>query len=227
MDVYDAVAQRMSVRAFTDHPVDRHDLQRVLQAACRAPSGGNLQPWRLYVLTGDPLTEVTKLVGERVESGEAPDEEQYPIYPPQLSSPYRERRYQSGERLYDALGITRHDKIARRRQFARNFEFFGAPVGMFCYIDRHMGCAQWADLGMYLQTVMLLLQAEGLASCPQEAWSLYHRTVADVVRPPQELMLFCGMAIGYRDPDHPANTARMARARLAEVATFVGWEDAR
>lgn len=224
MDVYQAVDQRASARAFTDRAVDRAVIDRVLAAASRAPSGGNLQPWKLYVLTGEPLATVKNLVGERVAGSDSPDVPEYPIYPAGLTSPYRDRRFSCGELLYSALQIPREDKGGRLRQFARNFEFFGAPVGAFCYIDRQMGSAQWSDVGMYLQTVMLLLESEGLSSCAQEAWSIYHRTVADVVGPPEELMLFCGMAIGYRDTGHPANTVRMERAPLEETVSLLGWE---
>jgi nitroreductase len=223
MDVYQAVDRRASVRAFTDREVGREVIDRVLRAASRAPSGGNLQPWKLYMLTGEPLATVKRLVGERVAGRDAPDVPEYPIYPHPLTSPYRDRRFSCGELLYSALQIPREDKGGRLRQFAHNFEFFGAPVGAFCYIDRQMGPPQWSDVGMYLQTVMLLLEAEGLSSCAQEAWSMYHRTIADVVAPPDELMLFCGMAIGYRDPDHPANRLRMERAPLDETVTLVGW----
>jgi nitroreductase len=223
MDVYQAVDRRASVRAFTDREVGREVIDRVLRAASRAPSGGNLQPWKLYVLTGEPLATVKRLVGERVAGRDAPDVPEYPIYPHPLTSPYRDRRFSCGELLYSAVQIPREDKGGRLRQFAHNFEFFGAPVGAFCYIDRQMGPPQWSDVGMYLQTVMLLLEAEGLSSCAQEAWSMYHRTIAEVVAPPDELMLFCGMAIGYRDPDHPANRLRMERAPLEETVTLVGW----
>jgi nitroreductase len=223
MDVYQAVDRRASVRAFTDREVGREVIDRVLRAASRAPSGGNLQPWKLYMLTGEPLATVKRLVGERVAGRDAPDVPEYPIYPHPLTSPYRDRRFSCGELLYSALQIPREDKGGRLRQFAHNFEFFGAPVGAFCYIDRQMGPPQWSDVGMYLQTVMLLLEAEGLSSCAQEAWSMYHRTIAEVVAPPDELMLFCGMAIGYRDPDHPANRLRMERAPLDETVTLIGW----
>ena len=223
MDVYQAVEQRASVRGFTDREVDRAVIERVLRAASRAPSGGNLQPWKLYVLTGEPLAAVKRRVGERVAGRDAPDAPEYPIYPAGLTTPYRDRRFACGELLYSALGIPREDKGGRLRQFAHNFEFFGAPVGAFCYIDRQMGPPQWSDVGMYLQTVMLLLEAEGLSSCAQEAWSMYHRSVAEVVGPPDELMLFCGMAIGFRDPDHPANGVRMERAPLEETVSLLGW----
>ena len=223
MDVYQAVDQRASVRGFTDRAVDREVIERVLRAASRAPSGGNLQPWKFYVLTGGALETVKRRVGERVAGRDVPDAPEYPIYPHPLTSPYRDRRFACGELLYSALQIPREDKDGRLRQFAHNFEFFGAPVGAFCYIDRQMGSPQWSDVGMYLQTVMLLLEAEGLSSCAQEAWSVYHRTVAEVVGPPEELMLFCGMAIGYRDVDNPANSVRMERAPLEESVSFVGW----
>jgi nitroreductase len=225
VDVREAVMTRRSVRGFLDTPVSRHTLEQVLETACRAPSGGNLQPWRLYALTGNPLNQLKDSTAERIAAGTPPDEPQYTIYPPDLTAPYRDRRFHCGEQLYSALGVPREDKDGRQRQFARNYQLFGAPVGLFCYIDRQMGAAQWADLGMYLQNVMLLLTAEGLASCPQEAWSLHHRTVAEIVKPPQELMLFCGMAIGYEDPAHPANHHHTERAPLTEVATFQGWHD--
>ncbi|GGS20623.1 oxidoreductase [Streptomyces humidus] len=225
MDVKDAVLARRSVRGFLDTPVDQAVLEGVLSTACRAPSGGNLQPWRLHVLTGSPLDQLKKLISDRLKAGGTPDEPEYPIYPSPLSSPYRDHRYRTGEQLYAALGIARDDKAGRARQFARNFELFGAPVGLFCYVDRQMGAAQWSDLGMYLQTVMLLLQAEGLASCPQEAWSVYHRTVAEVTQPPTHHVLFCGMAIGYEDTAHPVNRLRTERAPLRDVAAFHGWPE--
>ncbi|KOU59827.1 NADH dehydrogenase [Streptomyces sp. MMG1533] len=225
MDVREAVMKRRSIRGFLDTPVSRATLERVLDTACRAPSGGNLQPWRPYLLTGSVLDQLKNLMAERLATGPAPDEPEYPIYPPGLTSPYRDRRFALGEQLYSALAVPREDKAGRQRQFARNYQLFGAPVGLFCYVDRQMGAAQWSDLGMYLQTVMLLLTAEGLACCPQEAWSIHHRTVAEIIQPPEELMLFCGMAIGYEDPDHPANNWRSERAPFAEVATFQGWSD--
>jgi len=149
------------------------------------------------VLTGAPLAELKKRTAERLAAGDPGDEPEFEIYPPRLKSPYRERRFTAGEQRYAALGIAREDKQARGDQVAANWDCFGASAALFCYIDRDMGSAQWADIGMYLQTIMLLLRAEGLHSCPQKAWSVYHRTVAEVVSPPGELMLFCGMSIGF------------------------------
>jgi len=219
MDVYEAVASRRAVRKFTDEPVPRDVLQRVLTAAARTPSGGNLQPWNTYVLTGASLAEVKKRTAERLAAGDPGDEPEFEMYPPDLKFPYRDRRFAAAEQRYTALGIPREDKQARRKAVAANWDCFGAPVALFCYIDRDMGSPQWADIGMYLQTIMLLLRAEGLHSCPQMAWSVYRRTVAEVVSPPDELMLFCGMSIGFEDTT--TNHVRTDRARIAETVTFL------
>lgn len=139
--------------------------------------------------------------------------------PARTEVPYLERRSAFGEQRYGALGIPREDLEARQRAASANWDCFGAPAALFCYIDRDMGPAQWADVGMYLQTVMLLLRAEGLHSCPQMAWAKYRRTVAEVLSPPDELVLFCGMSIGYQDPT--VGDDRTGRAPLDETATFV------
>ncbi|WP_369034144.1 MULTISPECIES: nitroreductase [Streptomyces] len=219
MDVHEAVSSRRAVRGFTDRPVPREVLERVLADAAWAPSASNLQPWHVYVATDAPLAELKKRAGERVASGDPWDEPEYEQYPPDLKSPYRDRRSAFGEQRYGALGIPRGDLEARQRAASANWDCFGAPAALFCYIDRDMGPAQWSDVGMYLQTVMLLLRAEGLHSCTQMAWAKYHRTVAEVVSPPQELLLFCGMSIGFEDAtvDQP----RTGRAPLAETVTFV------
>lgn len=219
MDTYEAVTSRRAVRAFTERRVPRETLERVLSAAAWAPSGSNIQPWRTFVVTGTPLAEIKKRAGERLASGDPWDEPEYEMYPPALKSPYRERRSAFGEQRYGALGIPREDLEARQRAAAANWDCFGAPAALFCYIDRDMGPAQWADVGMYVQTVMLLLRAEGLHSCPQMAWAKFHRTVAEVLSPPHELVLFCGMSIGFEDIN--AGDARTGRAPLDETVAFV------
>lgn len=224
LDVYEAVTSRRAVREFTDRHVPREVLERVLSAAAWAPSASNLQPWHTFVLTGDELTELKKRTGRRLAAREPWDEPEYQQYPPVLKSPYGERRSAFGEQRYGALGVARDDLEARQRAAAANWNCFGAPAALFCYIDREMGPAQWSDVGMYLQTVMLLLRAEGLHSCPQMAWAKYHRTVAEAVSPPDELLLFCGMSIGFAD----LGTAppRTGRAPLDETVTFVPTKDA-
>jgi len=219
MDVYEAVRTRRSVRNFINRPVPREALERVLSAAAWAPSGSNIQPWHIYVVTGASLAEIRKLSGERVASGDPWDEREYEMYPAALKSPYRERKSAFGAQRYGALGIARGDLEARQRAASANWNFFGAPAALFCYIDHGMGSPQWADVGMYLQTVMLLLRAEGLHSCPQMAWSVYRKTVAKVLSPPDGLILYCGMSIGYEDVTVPSE--RMGRAPLDETVTFV------
>lgn len=219
MDVYRAVASRRSVRGFTDRPVPRDALQRVLAAAAWTPSGSNLQPWHVYVVTGEPLERLKKLATDRVAAGEPWDDREFEMYPRQLKTPYAERRSAFGRERYRALGIEREDWEARQRAAIANWDCFGAPAALFCYIDRSLGRPQWSDVGMYLQTVMLLLRAEGLHSCPQMAWSQVRTTVAEAVSPPPRLMLFCGMSIGYEDPS--VDYVRTGRAPLKETVTFV------
>ncbi|MDM0013562.1 nitroreductase [Variovorax sp. J22P168] len=221
MHIQDAVASRHSVRAFLPTPVDGDTIRRVLTEAARAPSGGNLQPWHIDVVTGDALQALKARVQARIASGE-PEASDYDIYPPALRAPWRDRRFQVGEAMYARLGVPREDKAERRRWFARNFDFFGAPVGLFCSVDRTMGPPQWSDLGMYLQTVMLLLRGEGLDSCAQECWAIYPKTVGAALGLPEERMLFCGMSIGLRDPAHPLSQFESDRAPPAEWLRFHG-----
>lgn len=220
MNVYEAVQSRRAVRGFTDEPVPTEVLQRVISAAAWAPSGSNLQPWHVYVVTGTPLAQLKKVAVERVTAGDPWDDREFQMYPPELAAPYRERRSRFGKERYGALGIAREDWEARQRAAIGNWDCFGAPAALFCFIDRGMGRPQWADLGMYLQTVMLLLRAEGLHSCPQMAWSQVRKSVEEALSPPTELMLFCGMSIGYEDP--AVDYIRTMRAPLAETVTFVG-----
>jgi len=219
MDVYSAVRTRQSIRRFTDQPVPREVLERVLAAAADAPSGSNMQPWNVYVLSGDPLATLRKTVAERVAAGDSGDDREFAIYPPELRPPYLERMAALGEARYGSVGIARGDVAGRARIRAENWNCFGAGTALFCYLDRDMPAPRWSDVGIYLQTVMLLLRAEGLHSCTQEAWAEYHRSVAEVIASPSERMLFCGMSIGFADSTvaHP----RVRRAPLSETVTFL------
>jgi nitroreductase len=217
LDVYEAVTSRRAVRGFSDRSIPKEVLERVLSAAAWAPSGSNIQPWHAYVLTGAPLAELKKHAGERLAAGDPWDEPEYEMYPPAPRSPYHERRAAFGRQRYG--GISREDIEARQRAAAGNWDCFGAPAALFCYIDRDLGRPQWSDVGMYLQTVMLLLRAEGLHSCPQMAWAKFHRTVAEILSPPDELILFCGMSIGFEDVT--VKHARTGRAPLTETVRFV------
>ena len=221
--VSQAVAQRKAVRAFLDTPVSTQTITNLLEKASRSPSGGNVQPWKIAIVNGEAMVRFRALMEERlagtpIEGGEKPE---YNVYPGRLKEPYRDYRFAIGEAMYALLGISREDKAARLQWFANNFRFFGAPAAIFCFVDRSMGPPQWSDLGMFLQTFMLLAQEEGLDSCPQECWSMYPRTVAQFCSAPEELMLFCGMAIGQRDPDHPVNALQSERAPLEDWLTVV------
>ena len=221
LSVSDAVARRRSIRAFTDAPVDNALLADILHRATRAPSGGNLQPWRLYVLNGPSMTRFRALMETRMADNPVGEIPEYAVYPANLKEPYRTRRFRIGEALYEKLGIAREDKIARLQWFQNNDRFFGAPAAAFCFTDRIMGPPQWSDLGMMLQTAMLLFEEAGLGTCPQEAWSRWPDTVAGFVGAPAELMLFCGLAIGHPDRSAPVNALVAERAPQDEVLSFV------
>ena len=217
MKVSEAVTARKSIRRFLDQPVSDELLKDLLEAAKRAPSGGNLQPWRVFVINGDTMPKLL----EFLQTSDVQDKAEYAVYPPDLKSPYRDSRFKVGEDMYALLGIPREDKPARFAHLARNFEFFGAPAGFFCFVDRCMGPPQWSDLGMFLQTFMLLAQEAGLDTCAQEAWANRAQSVAKFVNAPSELMLFCGMAIGYKDPDASVNTLVSDREPFDVWAQFV------
>jgi nitroreductase len=223
MKVSEAAKTRRSIRAFLDKPVPLHVLREVLETAARAPSGGNLQPWRLYAMTGEPLVGFREKMRERLATNPSPDPLEYHVYPRELWEPHRTWRYRVGEQMYGLVGIPREDKAGRLRWFSHNYDFFGAPAALFCYVDKRMGPPQWSDLGMYLQTVMLLLREHGLDSCPQECWSIYNAFVRSFTNAPPELMLFCGMAIGYGDSGAAVNRLETERAPLDEFTTFWGF----
>jgi nitroreductase len=216
-----ALESRSAVRAYLDKPVPADLVQEILVAAARAPSGGNLQPWHVWALMGDHLRRFKATVAERSRANPMGEGTEYKIYPDNLAEPYRTRRFRNGEDLYRALGIPREDKAARLGQFAKNFDFFGAPVGLVFAIDRQMEPGQWADLGMYMQSVMLLAQEHGLSTCPQEAWALWHKTFREFVELPPNLMVFAGMALGYADTGHPINSWRSDRAPASEFLAIL------
>ena len=216
MRVTDAVNRRKSVRAFRPDPVSNDVLAELLTTAARAPSGGNVQPWRVYVVNGDSMERFREFIAERPPGAPA-----YDIYPQPLGEPYRSSRFKIGEDMYASIGVGREDKAGRFAQFAKNLDFFGAPAAFFCFIDRQMGPPQWSDLGMFLQTFMLLAQEAGLDTCAQEAWAVHAAAVAEFVGAPDELQIFCGMAIGHADDDHPINSVVSEREPLDVFTTFV------
>lgn len=220
--VTEAVQARYSTRAFLDKPVPGELVRKLLELASRAPSGGNLQPWHVYALTGEPLAQLKTTVLDKVARDER-EQGEYEIFPPNLWEPLNGRRAAAGAQRFAVLGLGR-DANAQAQIQHMNFTFFGAPVGLFFAIDRRLGPPQWSDLGMYMQTLMLLAIEHGLDTCSQEIWSLWPRTVAQAVGMPDEQMLFAGMALGYADKSAPVNGLRTARVPVEEFATLLGFD---
>ena len=217
MKVSEAVESRQSIREYLEKPVDNNIIKEILEKSARAANGGNLQPWKICVINKESMKDFLKQQSEWTE----PETSAYDIYPPKLKEPYRTSRYELGEQMYSLLGIEREDKEGRFMQVLRNFEFFGAPAAIFCFVDKQMGPPQWSDLGMFLQTFMLLAQEAGLDTCAQEAWSMKQESVSDFFKIDSETMVFCGMAIGYKDPDATINQLRSERRPVDDWATFV------
>jgi nitroreductase len=216
MNVTEALNRRKSIRNFLPTPVPNDTIRTLLESASRAPSGGNVQPWRIYVLNGTRMEEFASYLATRSPEGPG-----YDVYPAGLTEPYRTSRYEVGEAMYALLGIAREDKAARYAHLARNFTFFDAPAAIFCFVDRIMGPPQWSDLGMFLQSFMLLATEAGLDTCPQEAWTGWSAAVSEFVGAPSNEMLFCGVALGHGNPDAPVNQLVSTRRPLEEWARFV------
>lgn len=225
MDIFSAVASRYSCRAFLEKPVPEAIVRDIVERAARAPSAGNMQPWRVIALAGERVEDLRALLRPRMAT-ELPKGEgvEYVIYPQPMAPVYRERSFHVGELLYQSINVPREDKSARYRQYARNYEFFGAPVALFFAREKDHSAAQWADIGGYLQTVALLARGHGLHTCPQQAWVSFHKTVRTFLDLPDNLMIYSGMALGYEDPDAPINLWRAPRAPLDDFATFDGFE---
>ncbi|MFC0204871.1 nitroreductase [Novosphingobium soli] len=220
MNVAEAVASRRSIRAFTDRPVDLETLRRVLDRARWAPSGCNFQPWQATVLTGEPL----RALQEKMLASQPQEPIEYSFSEPNGSPRHLARLQSLGAAMYGALGIERGDRQAREEQARDNVVSFGAPALLLCYFERFMGPPQWSDVGMWLQTIMLLLREEGLDSCPQEWMALYARLIKGHIGVPDEShILFCGLAIGYRQEDAVLNTFERERVPLDEQVRFVGF----
>jgi nitroreductase len=225
MNVFEAVSSRYSCRAFLPTPVPEKVVRDIVERAARSPSAGNAQPWRIYALAGRRIEALKALMAPRMPAelpkGEGGD---YTIFPESLGEPYRSRRFKVGELLYQSIHVPRADKPARYKQYARNYEFFGAPVTLFFAREKAHGPAQWADIGGYLQTVCLLARGHGLHTCPQQAWVSFHRTVREFLKLPDHLMIYSGMALGHADETAPINGWRSPREPLDAFASFDGFE---
>ena len=212
--------RRHSVRAFRPDPVGRATIEDILSAASRSPSGGNLQPWHVDIVAGDALEALKARVRDQLAHGLQPTE--FRVYPDPISEMHAGRRRQCGEDLYESIGIERGDKPARWGQFLKNYDLFGAPVGLFFSLDRGFDRPQWAHLGMFMQTIMLLAEEQGLGTCAQESWAAVHDTVSDFLDLPADRIFYAAIALGHPDRAHPINGFRTSRDPLDAFARFHG-----
>lgn len=218
-----AITSRRSIRAFLDRPVAQEDIEKILEVAARAPSGTNTQPWKVYVLTGQArsaLSDAILAVHLDPELSRQHTEE-YAYYPREWVSPFIDRRRKVGWDLYSLLGLSRDNKAGMAAQHARNFRFFDAPVGMIFTIDRVMEQGSWLDYGMFLQNIMVAARGRGLDTCPQAAFTQYHRIIAEQLRLPANETVVCGMALGWADPEKIENSLVTEREPLASFVHFV------
>jgi len=217
------VASRRSVRAFLPTPVPRATIERILAVASRAPSGTNTQPWKVYVLTGERLGSLSKKLVAAYDDPEesARHSEEYPYYPTEWVSPYIDRRRKVGWDLYGLLGIGKTDKARMHAQHRRNYEFFGAPVGLMFTIDRILRQGSWLDYGMFIEGVMVAARAHGLDTCPQAAFTPFHRIVTEAIGAPASEQLVCGMSLGWADASAIENTLVTEREPVAGFARFL------
>jgi nitroreductase len=224
LSVTAALKQRISVRKFLPTPVPESLLRELLDAARWSPSGGNLQPWKVIAVAGAERSAVQALSsGHDFATSKDSEEGTDLVYPPSLWEPYRTRRYQVGEEMYALMGIKREDRAGRLAHVARNFEFFGAPVGLFFVIDKRLGRAQWAHLGMFMQSLALVAVERGLGTCMQEFWAMLRESLHRHFALPETDMVYCGMALGYPDRDAPVNQLRSTRAPVEEFTSLRGF----
>ncbi|MFM7505374.1 MAG: nitroreductase [Rubrivivax sp.] len=221
--VDDAITSRHSIRAFLPRPVPRETIEQILAVAARAPSGTNTQPWQVHVLTGEAKTALSREISAAYDDPEerARHTEPYAYYPTEWRSPYIDRRRQVGWALYGLLGIGKTDKARMHEQHARNYDFFGAPVGLMFTIDRVMQQGSWLDYGMFLQNVMVAARARGLDTCPQAAFTQFHRIIARHLDLRDEQTVVCGMSLGWADPAAIENTLVTEREPVQGFARFL------
>lgn len=218
-----AITSRRSIRAFLDTPVAHEDIAAILQVAARAPSGTNTQPWKVYVLQGKRKQQLSSAILAAHNNQELARQhtEEYAYYPRAWVSPYIDRRRKVGWDLYALLGLTREDKAGMAAQHGKNYEFFGAPVGLIFTIDRIMEQGSWLDYGMFLQSIMVAARGRGLDTCPQAAFTQYHRIISEQLALPDQEMVVCGMALGVADMTKVENSLITERMALEEFVKFI------
>ena len=221
--VDDAITTRRSLRAFLPTPVPRQTIEDILAVASRAPSGTNTQPWKVYVLTGESRAELSRriLAAHDDPAERATHSEEYAYYPSEWISPFSDRRRKVGWDLYSLLDIAKTDKARMHAQHGRNYEFFGAPVGLMFTMDRVMRQGSWLDYGMFVQNIMIAARARGLDTCPQAAFTQYHRIISEHIGAGANEQVVCGMSLGHADPDAIENTLVTERDPVSAFARFL------
>jgi nitroreductase len=222
--VDDAILSRRSVRAFLPTPVDRVTVEKLLQIASRAASGSNIQPWRVHVFAGEVREKLTKAILDAVaRDGFEPYQREWNYYPVNWREPYLARRRKIGWDMYSLLGVAKGDFEGTQQARLRNYEFFGAPVGMIFTLDEDLEIGSWLDLGIYLGSLMVAARGHGLHTCPQAAFADFHKIIRPILNIPEKEIIICGMALGHIDPDAPVNWLETMRAPLADFASFDGF----
>ena len=219
--VFDAILSRRSIRAFLDKPVDRSIVERILELAARAPSGSNIQPWRVWVVSGETKDRLCQKILTAHEDEDPSYQEEYAYYPDVWAEPYLGRRRKIGKDLYGLLGIGKGDNAAMKRQLGRNYIFFGAPVGLFVAIDRSLNTGSWLDTGTFVQSILLAARGFGLDTCPQQSFAKYNGLIRRELAIPEDQVIACGIALGYADPSAPENKLVTEREPVAAFATFL------
>jgi len=223
LTVSQALRRRISTRAFLDTPVPASEVEALLDAARWSASGGNVQPWSVVAVAGEARQRVIDAVKAKLETDPFTNEASFPVYPEKLWEPHRSWRYELGEDMYPLMGVPREDKMARLNWLMQNYEFFGAPVGLFFVIDERMNQNQWAHLGMFMMSLCLAAEEMGLSTCMQEAWTPHCDTVAKAIGVEKPNIVYCGLALGHADPDAPVNQLRSKRAEVSEFARLEGF----
>ncbi len=224
MHVEQAILTRRSVRGFLPTPVARETIERIIEVAARAPSGTNIQPWKVYACAGPVRDAIAEETCRAFLTGDQPRENELDAYPVTLAEHFKARRRKVGWDLYGLMGVVKGDREGSRRQHVRNYDFFGAPVALFVFIDRRLQWGSWLDTGMFVQNLMLAARARGLHTCPQAAWRDFHKIVRRHLEVPDDEIMICGMSIGHEDEAVPANELRTEREPLDVYARFAGWD---
>ena len=221
--VDEAIRSRQSVRAFLPNPVERATVEELLRLASRSASGSNIQPWRVRVIAGDAKTRLTQAIFDAVaRDGFEPYQRDWNYYPVRWREPFLGRRRKIGWDMYSLLGVAKGDFEGTQQARMRNYEFFGAPVGMMFTLDEDLEIGSWLDLGIFLGSIMIAARGHGLHTCPQAAFADFHSVIRPVLDIPENEIIVCGMALGHIDPDAPVNDLKTERADLDAFATFDG-----